>query len=384
MHRRRLRLAATGLVLALVCALSAPAGSSPNVSPTNAATVPTPGRTWTRATPASVGLDGTKLAAIARRAEQGNSNCFLVARGGKLAGEAYFRGTKAASTQDVFSVTKSVTSTLVGIAQDDGDLRITDSASKWITEWKGTPAEAVTVRDLLSNDSGREWSPIIDYVQFLLQPDRTAFAVHLGQTTPPGQVWAYNNSAIQTLQRVLAKATGEDVVSYARRRLFAPLGMTHTSMTRDRAGNAQTFEGVYSTCRDLARFGVLMLNRGRWGDRQIVSAQWVAEATGKSSTPLNAAYGYLWWVNRPGVIANASAAVSLQDVNGSGVRTGKMVPAAPDDTFWALGLGNQVVQVDPGSRTVVVRLGTPVVRSGEPSFGAADAATVLTEAVTAR
>ena len=93
-----------------------------------------------------------------RGAEQGKSNCFLVARDGKIAGEWYFRGTGPATAQDVFSVTKSVSSTLVGIAQDDGDLRSTDSSSKWIPQWRSTPADAVTVRDVLSNDSGRQWS----------------------------------------------------------------------------------------------------------------------------------------------------------------------------------------------------------------------------------
>ena len=120
----------------------------------------------------------------------------------------------------------------------------------------------VTIRDLLSNDSGREWSLAIDYVQLIGAADRTAFAVGLTQASPPGTVWAYNNSAIQTLQRVLQGATGQDPVAFARQRLFGPLGMTHTKMTRDRAGNAQMFEGVDSTCQDMARFGLLMLHHG--------------------------------------------------------------------------------------------------------------------------
>jgi CubicO group peptidase (beta-lactamase class C family) len=281
----------------------------------------------------------------------------------------------------VFSVTKSITSTLIGIAQDEGDLRITDSASKWIEEWRGTPAAAVTVHDLLSNDSGRAWSTRIDYVRLLHAADRTAFAVGLRQTSAPGEVWAYNNSAIQTLQRVLEKATGEDVVAFARTHLFAPLGMTHTRMTRDGAGNAQTFSGVHSTCRDLARFGLLVLNRGRWGDRQVVSSEWLATATGKSSTPLNAAYGYLWWLNHPGVIANPLVAVSRAEAKNPTTRTGKVVPDAPDGMFWALGLGGQLVQVDPGSRTVVVRLGPSSAGAGTPAFDTTDAAQVVTDAV---
>ena len=124
-------------------------------------------------------------------------------------------------------MTKSVSSTLVGIAQDDGDLKHhrprvdVDPAVE-----EHARRDAVTVRDLLSNDSGREWSPAIDYVQLLAAADRTAFAVGLPQAEPPGQVWAYNNSAIQTLQPVVQQATGSRVVAFAQQRLFAPLGMT--------------------------------------------------------------------------------------------------------------------------------------------------------------
>src|SRR6201999_2481225 len=112
-------------------------------------------------------------------ARRGHSNCLVVTRNGRIAAEWQFGVTTRTSTQDVFSVTKSVTSTLVGIAQDDGDLRVDDSASKWIPEWRGTPAAAVTVRDLLANVSGRAWSIVIDYSQLLTAPDQSAFAVGL-------------------------------------------------------------------------------------------------------------------------------------------------------------------------------------------------------------
>ncbi|HEY3723141.1 MAG TPA: serine hydrolase [Acidimicrobiia bacterium] len=379
----RARVTALALAATLVVSACSGGGSS-TATPATTRTprAPVPGTTWSTTSPGAVGLDAQKLDEIGQVAEQGKSNCFVVVRDGKVAHEQYFRGTNAASAQDIYSATKSITSTLVGIAADDGRLRIDDSASKWIPEWKGTPAAAVTVRDLLSNDSGREWSPTIDYVQLLRASDRTAFAIGLPQAHPPGQVWAYNNSAIQTLQRVLQQATGTDVVTYAKQRLFDPLGMTDTMMTTDRAGNAQTFEGVRSTCRDLARFGVMMLDGGRWGDRRIVSTRWVHEATGRSSTKLNAAYGYLWWLNRKGVIGSPLVATDVSAAANPTTTRGRLVPDAPHDIYWALGLGNQIVQVDPGSRTVVVRLGTGEPRPKPPTFGPAEASRVVTEAVT--
>ncbi|MBX6389261.1 MAG: beta-lactamase family protein [Frankia sp.] len=327
-------------------------------------------------------MDAAVLEEIAAVAEEGKSNCLIVVRDGRIAGEWYFRGTNENTTQNVFSVTKSVTSTLVGIAQDDGALRISDSASTWIPQWRGTPAEAVTVRNLLSNDSGRQWSWATDYAELPREQDQTAFAIGLAQEHPPGQTWAYNNSAIQTLSQVLAGATGQDPVDFAKQRLFEPIGMAHTTLGTDPSGGAQTYSGLRTTCRDLARFGQLVLDQGRWGDEQIVSAEWLAEATGQSSTAINAAYGYLWWLNRPGPIAGVQAASDLSAVGDGTLRHGQLVPGAPEDMFWAVGLGNQVVQIDPGSRTVVVRLGIPEGSPRPPTFGQAEASRVVTEAVT--
>jgi CubicO group peptidase (beta-lactamase class C family) len=393
MHRRPrlipVSIAAAAAALALLAAACSDDGSTDTGSPTtdeptgaDAAAPEAPTIAAGAVEPESVGLDPAVLESIAAEAEVGKSNCLLVAREGEVAGEWYFRGTGPDSAQNVFSVTKSVTSVLVGIAQDDGDLSIDDPASKWIPEWKGTPAEAVTVRDLLSNDSGREWSPLIDYVQLIQAPDKTAFAVGLPQTEPPGEVWAYNNSAIQTLEAVLEGATGQDVVQFAQERLFERLGMDDSMVTTDAAGNAQTFQGVQSTCRDMARFGQLMLNGGGWGDEQIVSSEYVEAATGQSSTDLNRGYGYLWWLNREGAYVNALVATDLDAADNPGAVRVQIAPDAPDDMYWALGLGNQVVQVDLGSRTVVVRLGTSEFRPQPPTFGPQQASRVVSEAVT--
>jgi CubicO group peptidase (beta-lactamase class C family) len=360
------RAAATGV--ALLATALAPATSAAQ-----------PGADWQKVAPAAVGLDAARLNEIAAEARGGRSNCLVVVRDGKLAGEWYFRGTGPNTTQDVFSATKSVASTLVGIAQDDGDLRIGERASRWIPQWRGTESATVTVRNLLSMDSGREWSPLTDYLRLLPAPDRTAFAIGLGQAAAPGTVWAYNNSAVQTLDRVLARATGEDVAAFAERRVFEPLGMAHTSLGTDRAGNPQLFEGLQSTCRDLARFGLLMLDQGRWGNRQIVSSAWVKAATGRPSTKLNAAYGYLWWLNREGVIPSLTAATSLREVKSA--RVGRLVPGAPASMYWALGLGNQLIQIDPGSRTVVVRLGAATPNLLYRSFGPTTASRVVTTAL---
>lgn len=340
-----------------------------------------PGTEWDATSPAAAGMDPTALGAIADRAHDAGSNCLAVTRKGEMVAEWYFDGTDPDAAQEVFSASKSFTSTLVGIAQADGDLAITDPAWRFLPQWKRTPSEAVTVRNLLSNDSGRHYDFQTDYVEMAAKaPDKTAFAIGLDQEAPPGTVWRYNNSAIQTLDGVLRAATGTPVSQFAEDRLFGPIGMADSSMKQDRAGNTLTFMGVQSTCRDMARYGYLMLRNGNWDGTQVVPAAWVAEATAPSQQ-LNGNYGYLWWLNRAGDNAAAAQATGQLDRNG-GSNGGQMAPGAPDDMYFALGLGGQVIAIDPGSETVVVRLG-PVGTPGAPGFGAKDAAAVVTQALVA-
>ena len=358
-------------------ASSTPTTARPTASPSTTATpLPT-------ASPEELGFDGEVLDRLAHAAEAAGSTCLLVARDGVVAGEWYWNDGAADKPQEVFSVTKSVTSTLVGLAEADGDLELGDTASTYIAEWQGTPSRKVTIRNLLSNDSGRFWSPASDYQELLQAQDRTSYAVGLAQAARPGTVWAYNNSAIQTLDRVIRNATGAATEVFAQERLFGPLGMTATRMTLDASRRStQVFFGMQSTCPDLARFGQLFAQGGEWDGEQLLPAGWVKDATGQSSQQLNAAYGLLWWVNRTGPQRQP-----LDDTNPglppgvSGV--GQLVPGSSEDMYAALGFGGQVVLVDPGSGTVVVRLGTLGTGSapGAAPYTVADAARVVTEAL---
>lgn len=342
-----------------------------------------PGDDWERADAASLGFDPEAMEAIATDAEALDSECLVVTRRGRIVGEWYWDEVEPTTTREVFSVTKSITSTLVGIAQDEGHLSIDDPASDYIDEWQGTESEAVTVRNLLSNDSGREWNLALDYLQLIREEDRDAFAIGLGQQYPPGESWAYNNSAIQTLDRVLTTATGEVSLDFAAERLFGPIGMDHSEMTTDvSGGSTNMFMGLSSTCEDLARFGYLFLRDGAWDGEQVVSAEWVEEATGAPSQELNAAYGFLWWLNVEGRLADPIQAVE-PSADPETIVEGQLVPGAPEDMFSAQGLGGQVVLVDPGSETVVVRIGKGGIGpSTEGGYRVNEAARMVTEALT--
>lgn len=334
---------------------------------------------WTVASPSSLGLSGKALERGAAEARRLGSTCFAVVRNGKLAGDWNWKQQRRDTPREVFSLTKSVTSTLVGIAVRDGDLRLDDRVSRYVPLWRGTPSESVTVRHLLSNDSGRFWSLQSDYADLLRARSRTRYAIGLTQQYAPGSAWAYNNAAIQVLEPVLEEATGMRVARFARERLFEPLGMTRTSFITDRADDAAVFYGLQTTCLDLARFGELYLARGRVDGRQLLDPSFVKRAVGRSSTVHNAAYGYLWWLNRPGLVRGATDAVDAQGRPVNPV-TGQLAPEAPVDVFAALGFGGQVLLIDPTTRTMVVRLGLPA-QAGAESYGFGRAATVLVDAV---
>ena len=345
-----------------------------------------PGTQWDKVDPAAAGLDAKVLDEMATTAQTAGSNCLLVTRKGKLVDEHYWNGTgPETAPQEVYSASKSFTSALVGMAHDDGKLDVTDKASKFIPQWVGTPSADVTVENLLSNDSGRHYDVVTDYGGMAAKADdKSAFAVGLGQDAPPGTVWKYNNSAIQTLEPVFRAATGKDLSEFAQQRLFAPLGMAHSSLIRDKAGNPLTFMGVQSTCRDMARFGYLMLRQGNWDGKQLLSKEWVADSTGRSSQKLNAAYGWLWWLNRTGPQQGDDQAMGDTSANPTTTaqKIDRMIPGAPEDMFFALGLGGQVIAVDPGSETVVVRLGPATYPDGTPKYKARDAAVLAGKGVT--
>ncbi|HXV92891.1 MAG TPA: serine hydrolase domain-containing protein [Pseudonocardia sp.] len=333
---------------------------------------------WPTASPSSLGLRARAIRRGAGEARRLDSTCFAVVRNGRLAGEWSWRLPRD-EPREVFSITKSVTSTLVGIAVRDGDLRLDDPVSTYVPQWRGTASESVTVRNLLSNDSGRYWSLETDYRGLLSARSRTRYAVSLPQQYVPGSAWAYNNAAIQVLEPVLERATGMPVARFARKRLFEPLGMTRTSFVTDRADDAAVFYGLRTTCLDIARLGRLHLGRGKVGGTRILDRSWVREAVGRSSTVHNAAYGYLWWLNRPGALRGATDPV---DAQGQPLRptSGQLAPSAPEEVFAALGFGGQVLLVDPTTRTMVVRLGLPA-QPGEAAYGFTNAARVLTRAV---
>lgn len=296
-------------------------------------------------------FDEAALEALAGSLHADGANCVVVEHAGTVVGSWYWDGFAPDQVQEGFSTTKSVAATLVGIAADRGLLALDDPASRWVTEWLGTPSEAVTVRQLLSNTSGRYHDLFTDYAQFaFLESDKSAFAVGLSQQTEPGSEWVYNNAAVQVLETVLERATGVSVAQFAEEALFGPLGAS-SRLTTDAAGNAGLFAGMQTNCDDLAALARLYLDGGSAGGAQVVSADFVAQATAPSSA-LNAGYGLLWWLNRPGTVVGGSGAPE----------PGPLLAGVPEDAFWASGACGQVAIAVPSLDVVA-----SVMRPADPS-----------------
>ena len=319
---------------------------------------------WTTGAPEDHGIDPAGLEDAAAAAEQHHSHCLLVIRNGVLVFERYFAGTDATTLNRSWSIAKSYTGTLVGIAIERGEIAgLEQTVAELVPEWAGSDRAAITVGDLVRMTSGLEWSVFQDYVQMaVFADDHTAFAVDLAVDAAPGTGWTYNNGAVQVLERVIRNATGMTLEAYAAEHLWSPIGMTG-SWEHDPAENPTAYANALATCRDHARFGYLYLRGGRWaGGAEVVSPAWVAQAL-TPSQEFNRAYGLLFWLN-----GQTPAMSSLNEAKDE-----ELVPFAPDDLFAARGFGNQFIDVIPSLDLIVVRFGADPVTEFDPEALADDA-----------
>jgi CubicO group peptidase (beta-lactamase class C family) len=369
-RRRRLRFLASVSIAAIVLGACAGAADEKPFEPV--AQVESSGASTTTNAPS--GDEALVFEALATAVASAGANCFVVERGGRVVGEWYWQGFESTSLQEGFSTTKSLAATLVGIAQDQGALSIDQAASDFITEWKGTASETVTIRQLLSNTSGRFFDVVTDYAQLaFLEQDKSTFAVALGQQHDPGARWVYNNAAVQTLEVVLERAVGMPVATFAARYLFDPLGM-RSRLSLDGAGNAGLFAGMQTNCLDLARLVRLYMDAGVVNERSVLSAAFIDEAIAPSSA-LNEAYGYLWWLNRRGVVQSSAEGSTRSGLS--------LLGAITEDVFYASGACGQVAMGFP-SEDLVVTVMRPVDSSAITALagcGAINMESVVADAV---
>ncbi|NOQ72823.1 MAG: serine hydrolase [Crocinitomix sp.] len=217
----------------------------------------------------------------------------------------YYNNTELHSLQ---SVTKSITTVLVGIAVDEGYLAIDDTTimnqfSDFNIDKTDQQKMSITVEDLLSMRSGIEWDEEDyeeldnDCVLMELSDDWIQFVLDKPMDTIPGSTFKYNGGATVLLGKILREVTGKRMDEWAEEKLFAPLGITEYYWKETPMGEIDTEGGLYLKPKDFAKIGLLMLNKGKWENEQIVSKNWVEKSIEPTSV-LNEdiSVGYVWWI----------------------------------------------------------------------------------------
>jgi len=276
-------------------------GTGPGASPTNA-DVPFG---WEQSTPEAQGIDSHSLIrALSRVRDEGiNLHSLIMVRNGHVIVEAYVHPYDEDTLHDVKSVSKSVLSALVGIAREEGILNSLDqTVSAYFPEYISDDMDArkrsITLRHLLTMTSGLdldENGPIMDGIFASDNWVEATFARPMSED--PGQRFLYSTLLTHTMSGILTRASGQSLLELSNRSLFGPLGITGIQWKQGPKGYYRGGFGLFMTPRDMAKFGLLFLNQGRWNGEQIVPTEWVLESTRDHMAGIEAddGYGYWWW-----------------------------------------------------------------------------------------
>ena len=266
-----------------------------------------PTTAWRSSTPEAQGLDSDVLAAsIARWHAQGLPiHSLTIVRNGYVVTDATFYPYDGQTVHDVASVTKSVMTTLIGIAADQGKLDLDDPMVSFFPEYTianmDARKQAITVRDLASMSSGlrctRDGFPNATAQEMHASDDFVQFVLDLPMAAQPGGTFVYCSPAIHLLSPILQKATGMTPLAFAQQYLFAPLGIQEATWEQDPQGYYNGWGDLALKPGDMAKIGLLFLQGGRWEKEQVVSRGWVEAATKmQMAAPNEDAYGYGWWI----------------------------------------------------------------------------------------
>lgn len=294
---------------------------------------PVTGSEWATTSPSELDWCTDRIDSLYAFNERSNTKALIILKNGKIVLEKYF-GT---FTQDSLwywaSAGKTVTSVLVGHAQENGLLDITKSSKTYLgAGWSScTPEQedAITVRHHLTMTTGLEGR---------VPDDNCKEPSCLTYRAAPGTLWDYYNAGYLLLQDIVAKASGLSYQQYYARNLASRTGM-----------GGLWLDGVlYSKPRAMARFGLMLLARGVWNGDTILHDREYINAMKNTSQELNPSYGYLFWLNGKGSYIQPGIPF---------VYSGDIIPSAPDDLYSGLGKNDQKVYVVPSQGLVVIRMG---------------------------
>jgi CubicO group peptidase (beta-lactamase class C family) len=276
--------------------------------------------------------------AYAIAAQDASLKCLIVYKDDHFIKEKYFHPGDSAIPHDVRSATKSIMSTLVGIAIDQG---VIPSEEQTIGDYLrplvatiDSAKGSIRIRDVLSMSSGLSGNDIPDvteYNNWYNAPNQVQYTLNKALIHQPGQVFGYNTGASHLASVILTRAAGVSTLQFAKEHLFQPLGMTTVSWATDRQGYYNGGAALWLIPRDMLKIGQLYLNRGMYNGVRVVSEAWIDKAstfriTTSDVEPFGPSYGYLWWVGR----------------------------SQSHGYFFANGFGGQFIVVVPDIRLIVV------------------------------
>ncbi len=266
---------------------------------------------------------------------------------GNIIAEQYATGFTKDTKLLGWSMTKSVTSALIGLLVKNGKLDIASPAP--IPEWQDAsdPRHAITLKDILQQSSGlnfvEDYGKSSDATKMLFEKaDMGAYTASHPLKDKPGSVFYYSSGNTNMLSRIIKQTVGEkNYHAFPYDSLFYPLGMYSAVMEPDGSGTFVGSSYMYATARDWARFGLLYLNKGLCNGKRILTEDWVNQSITPATTAEKGDYGYQFWLN----------AGAKNDPNN------KEYPSAPNDLYYMDGYEGQRVFIIPSKKMVIVRLG---------------------------
>ncbi len=294
-------------------------------------------------------------AAIQFSADMG-SHALLIYQDDALILEKYFDGYDTQSISDTQSMHKTVLAMLVGIAIDDGIIGSVDEpASNYLTEWKNDSRNIITIKNLLQQSSGLDYpefsfNPLSDFNQLMLGEDVTSITLEQKAYRKPNEVFEYNGVNPQNLGLLLQRASGKRYADLLSEKLWQYIAENDATVILDSERNRmpRTYCCLNATARDWLRIGILILNEGKMGQKQLIPKSWVNDMT--ASSQANPNYGYLTW------LGNEHQKNRVYNPKSSA--TGHHSEPYDDrDIIYLDGFGGQRVYVIPSKGLVIVRTG---------------------------
>jgi CubicO group peptidase (beta-lactamase class C family) len=269
---------------------------------------------WRSALPEEQGIDSNHLADMLEviQNRQHAIRCVLIIRNGYMVTSAYFYPFPEDTWHVLQSCTKSIMSTLIGIAFNQGaiesiDTHVLQFFPDRVASNLDTNKKKITLKHLLTMSSGLKtedsylyrWQGLRKMTQ---SPDWIQYVLDLPMANPPGSTFEYSNCVSYLLSAILTQRTDMDALSFAEEHLFRPLGIRYVDWWASPQGISMGWSGIRMKPEDLAKIGLLYLNHGKWEDKEILSSDWAESATTQQirAGTLSSRYGYHWWIDSDG------------------------------------------------------------------------------------